>query len=415
MSFYKLSFKSYLVPVLLSSFLAVSSVWGAAAPEEQPTKTSTQHHARNYKHNVIPATRETKEHLKSILKEKGGSLIEISGGVTAGASATLPTSDLRNPLFSNIPIQDQGSEESCVGFSGAAATSCYFINEEKQPPIQLSTTFLWTEAKSKEGTLSQNVGVQIPDALAILVTQGICPATQDPDTAIDEVQLPSDQAIQAAKAYIIPANSVVSLPEPSAPNFLSVATQLLTQNHPIWMGIQLFEASNWFVKEWETIVDGQWEGQIVMPGSSDSSIGGHAILIVGFDGTNFIFRNSWGTGWGKGGYGFIPQAYLCQHGFNPFVFVPSGASFAPVNQTSGQAGIGLAPASPKEPHTTPVVTPSTSSHHPHSLSLSSLGKDIEHAANTVGGGIIHAATSAFHALEAPFKHGHSHTQPPSER
>ena len=53
-------------------------------------------------------------------------------------------------------------------------------------------------------------------------------------------------------------------------------------------------------------------GEIPLPTNQDHVIGGHAVLAVGYDDTTrmFTFRNSWGAGWGQGGYGFMPYAYL---------------------------------------------------------------------------------------------------------
>lgn len=41
-------------------------------------------------------------------------------------------------------------------------------------------------------------------------------------------------------------------------------------------------------------------------------IGGHAVAIVGYDdrAERFAFRNSWGEGWGDGGYGYLGYGYL---------------------------------------------------------------------------------------------------------
>ena len=49
-----------------------------------------------------------------------------------------------------------------------------------------------------------------------------------------------------------------------------------------------------------------------MPTRDDRMIGGHAVLAVGFDQKRkrILFRNSWGTKWGRKGYGTIPFEYL---------------------------------------------------------------------------------------------------------
>jgi C1A family cysteine protease len=51
-------------------------------------------------------------------------------------------------------------------------------------------------------------------------------------------------------------------------------------------------------------------GVVTFDGSVDEPIGGHQICVVGQDlkQEELIFRNSWGTGWGKDGYGRLTFA-----------------------------------------------------------------------------------------------------------
>ena len=64
-------------------------------------------------------------------------------------------------------------------------------------------------------------------------------------------------------------------------------------------------------------------GKIPYPASTDSVVGGHAVMTVGYDDNMIIkhpdgtttkgalrIRNSWGTGWGEPGYGWLPYQYL---------------------------------------------------------------------------------------------------------
>jgi C1A family cysteine protease len=53
-------------------------------------------------------------------------------------------------------------------------------------------------------------------------------------------------------------------------------------------------------------------GVVPLPASSEELLGGHAVLAVGYDDASqrFIVRNSWGEGWGQGGYFTMPYAYL---------------------------------------------------------------------------------------------------------
>ena len=43
-------------------------------------------------------------------------------------------------------------------------------------------------------------------------------------------------------------------------------------------------------------------------------LGGHAIVLCGYNKDRIIFRNSWGADWGTNGYGTLPIEYLSQYG-----------------------------------------------------------------------------------------------------
>lgn len=58
-------------------------------------------------------------------------------------------------------------------------------------------------------------------------------------------------------------------------------------------------------------------GDIPMPILTDYPVGGHAILLCGYDDAKqqILFRNSWGSTWGKEGYGTLPYAYVLRPEF----------------------------------------------------------------------------------------------------
>lgn len=71
-------------------------------------------------------------------------------------------------------------------------------------------------------------------------------------------------------------------------------------------------------------------GTVRMPKGKEmtENVYGHVILLVGYDSEKrqFVFRNSWGPGWGNNGYGTIPEAYILNFGetsqFKPFSKYP---------------------------------------------------------------------------------------------
>ena len=76
------------------------------------------------------------------------------------------------------------------------------------------------------------------------------------------------------------------------------------QEHTIVIGISVYESFE--------SVEVSKTGIVPIPKDGENNLGGHAILIVGYDDDKkcFKFRNSWGESWGDKGYGYIPYNYL---------------------------------------------------------------------------------------------------------
>ena len=53
-------------------------------------------------------------------------------------------------------------------------------------------------------------------------------------------------------------------------------------------------------------------GIVPMPGKTETCLGGHAVMAVGYDDSKqwIIVRNSWGPDWGDKGYFYLPYAYI---------------------------------------------------------------------------------------------------------
>lgn len=78
----------------------------------------------------------------------------------------------------------------------------------------------------------------------------------------------------------------------------------LVINGPYLAGVDVYES--WFTKKSEKT------GLIPMPKKSEQYQGGHAICIICYDDVKklFKFKNSWGSGWGDDGCGYLYYDYI---------------------------------------------------------------------------------------------------------
>jgi C1A family cysteine protease len=55
-------------------------------------------------------------------------------------------------------------------------------------------------------------------------------------------------------------------------------------------------------------------GRLIMPRQNEASLGGHAVVLAGYDYPNqtFLVRNSWGNSWGLRGFFLMPFSYVCR-------------------------------------------------------------------------------------------------------
>ena len=74
----------------------------------------------------------------------------------------------------------------------------------------------------------------------------------------------------------------------------------IDKNEPIAIAISIF--TNFMS------INSKKTGKIGMPSNNDKFIGGHAVIICGYDDntSELILRNSWGTYWGDNGYFYFP-------------------------------------------------------------------------------------------------------------
>jgi C1A family cysteine protease len=215
------------------------------------------------------------------------------------ASAQLPTSvDLRPQC---PPVYDQGELGSCTANAIAGAVQFDEIRSGIAPTWTPSRLFIYYNERALEGTVDSDSGAQIRDGIKVIAAQGVCPESDWPYDISKFTDKPPARAYQDAVrdrvgAYQRLNQSLVPLKTCIASGFTFV------------FGFTVFSSF-----EGAGVAA---TGDIPMPQPSETPIGGHAVVGVGYDDGRgvFIIRNSWGAGWGSAGYGFMPYAYMLDAG-----------------------------------------------------------------------------------------------------
>ncbi len=205
-----------------------------------------------------------------------------------------PVVDLR-PGCPAVP--DQGRLGSCVANATQGALSFMENKEDAAFGPPASRLFIYWCCRVLEGTTASDAGAEIRDGVKSVVQKGFCPEPEWPyDIARFATQPPAQCFTDARKdrvtRYLRVSQSQAGL------------MGCLAAGWPVVFGFTVYES-------FETDVVAQ-TGVVPMPAPGEQVLGGHAVLLVGYDlaAQRFLVRNSWGTNWGMSGYFTMPFAYL---------------------------------------------------------------------------------------------------------
>lgn len=169
--------------------------------------------------------------------------------------------------------------------------------KQKLPEATPSRLFIYYNERAIEGNIHTDGGAQIRDGIKTVAAQGACPERVWPYLIEKFATLPTQAAYtSAAQHKVISYQRVVQT--------LDSLKSALAEGYPFVFGFTVYES---FESDKTTHT-----GIMAMPAAQEKSVGGHAVLAVGYDdhAQQFIVRNSWGRGWGSAGYFFMPYAYI---------------------------------------------------------------------------------------------------------
>lgn len=194
---------------------------------------------------------------------------------------------------------DQGDLGSCTANAIAGLLQYDEVFQKKLDTTVPSRLLIYYNERSLDpmSSVDEDTGSTIHMGIKAVRTYGFC----------DESLWPYDTAKFATKP---PATVYLTAKEGRITNYGRVGQHLaqlqgvLVQGHPIAFGFTVYESF-----ESQEVED---TGVVPMPQKREQAIGGHAVVIVGYDNPTqrFIVRNSWGSEWGQKGYFTVPYAYL---------------------------------------------------------------------------------------------------------
>lgn len=209
----------------------------------------------------------------------------------------LPPSVSMLPLMP--PAYDQKAHGSCT--AQAARGAVQFTAKEqtgfkRKQPVP-SAMFIYWNTRNDQGTAHDDSGATLRGTFKSLVRYGYCAerfwAYKD-DNLLEQ---PTDDAYVKAAPYRLRTSAYMRVPQT-----LTALKTCLFERNPVAFGAMLYESFD----------RARVSGVVPYPLKDEDAIGGHAMLVVGYDDERqaFLVRNSWGKRWGLDGYCWIPYSYI---------------------------------------------------------------------------------------------------------
>jgi C1A family cysteine protease len=212
------------------------------------------------------------------------------------------------------PVEDQGGLGSCTAHAGVGIIE-YCERKSFGRHIDASRLFLYKVTRNLM-KVKGDTGAYLRTTMGAMVLFGVPPeeywAYTDDDKGFDK----EPPAFCYAFAQNYQAIKYFRHDPPGTPanTLLEKVKSYLSSGHPAMFGFTVYNS----------IEQADKTGRIPFPSSKERIEGGHAVVVVGYDDRmkiknkyggkettgGLLIRNSWGRGWGEGGYGWLPYEYI---------------------------------------------------------------------------------------------------------
>jgi C1A family cysteine protease len=204
------------------------------------------------------------------------------------------------------PIENQGRLGSCTA-QAVVALAEYMERRLFGRHIDASRLFVYYMAR-KLDNFHGDTGAHIRTAMKAFRLLGAPPERYWPYDIEKFDEEPSRFAYALAQNWQALCYHRIDIRNRSRDECLDLMRGMIARWLPVVLGFRVYSY-------------GTKDGEFPMPSAGDKPRGGHAVAAVGYD-DNYkignsegalLIRNSWGTGWGQKGYGWLPYDYVREY------------------------------------------------------------------------------------------------------
>jgi C1A family cysteine protease len=233
------------------------------------------------------------------------------------------------PLFLFLPsvvdlsfwcseVKDQGQMNSCTAFAAIGLLE-YFTKRSQGKYIEVSPLFLYKVTRNLMD-LQIDSGASLRETIKAMATFGVPPENYYPYNEQKVNDEPPQFCYALAERYQALKYFRLDYPGLAREMLVFQIKAVLAAGFPCAFGLTLYESSTKYESNGKT--ETATAGYIPSPLEDEQVIGGHAMVVVGYDDYKqidlspsrgaFLVRNSKGTNWGNAGYGWLPYDYVIQ-------------------------------------------------------------------------------------------------------
>ncbi len=242
-------------------------------------------------------------------KDSVGAMLKKAGAVGPKKAKLAASVDLRAWCS---PIEDQGQLGSCTAHAGVGMVE-YFERRAFGRHIDASRLFLYKVTRNLLKSTG-DTGAFLRSTMGALVLFGVPPEEYWPYKIADFDKEPSAFLYAFGENYQAISYYRYDPPGTTKDALLARIQTNLVGGLPAMFGFTVYSS----------ISQADSTGKIPYPRRGEKILGGHAIMAVGYDDKMkiknepggpettgaLLIRNSWGTGWGEQGYGWLPYDYV---------------------------------------------------------------------------------------------------------